>query len=376
MDELAQELVDHFIDCWNVADKDAMSSCGLVCKRWLPRSRYHLFSQVSLNAKNLDSFVDLVESSRLPVLSYIRHLILVFLGSPLDTTHLARLHPCQNLTSIKLFLPFQLIETSDALRWLSSEEDLRTHLRSWHDRSVCFSSLAFGTIRLLEMPFHTITDLISCVPGITTLKISGISISTGSLGTTNCAHPTRLDHLGLSLYRGGFPRVFSWLLSLPAIPILRSLTLHEMLGPDDQVDEDWTPITAYLQQVGDGLLSLQLAFLTTQGCLNFQRYMLPYTPNLRNLTLIVNLPSDVLDTILLLRTSHSWNSIFVHINPVAAGDELWSALDAALAEPHFRTLKRFSIDFFTWHLPQPDAPSIIPQPRLLMPLANARGILD
>ncbi|KAJ7474058.1 hypothetical protein FB451DRAFT_987964, partial [Mycena latifolia] len=76
MDDLAQELINQIIDCWEIADKDSMSSCGLVCKLWLPRSRYYLFSTVSVNGKNLHSFVDLVDSSASPILSFIRHLTL------------------------------------------------------------------------------------------------------------------------------------------------------------------------------------------------------------------------------------------------------------------------------------------------------------
>ncbi|KAJ7474059.1 hypothetical protein FB451DRAFT_1367080 [Mycena latifolia] len=352
MDELAQELVDHFIDCWNVVDKDAMSSCSLVCKHWVPRSRYHLFSDVSLNIDNLRSLVDLVEPSSLPILSYIRHL--VFRGIPLDTTHLARLHLCQNLTSIEIFIPSQLIKVGELLRWLGSEEALRAHLRSWHDQSVCFSSLRFNTLAFLQMPLHAISDIISCVPGIKTFGISGISVSTVSERTSNCANPSRLDDLRLFLRRGGTPKVFSWLLSLPEIPILKSLTL-QIGGFEDNFDEDWTFVTAYSQQVGDALQSLHIGFLNAEGCLNFQRCMLPYTPNLRNLTFYAHGPSYVIDIILLLRTSHSWGEIRVWMNPVAGDAELWSRLDTALAGPHFCTLKRFSIKFLS---KQPSAPRI------------------
>jgi hypothetical protein len=72
MDDLAQELIDQIIDCWNL-EKDAMGPCGLVGKIWLPRSRYHLFSRVSVNPRNLQSFVDVVESSSSPILTFIQH---------------------------------------------------------------------------------------------------------------------------------------------------------------------------------------------------------------------------------------------------------------------------------------------------------------
>ncbi|KAJ6531668.1 hypothetical protein DFH09DRAFT_811682, partial [Mycena vulgaris] len=47
---LPQELVNKVIDeVWHTGPDDgagAMKACGLVCKSWLHRSRFHLFSRV------------------------------------------------------------------------------------------------------------------------------------------------------------------------------------------------------------------------------------------------------------------------------------------------------------------------------------------
>ncbi|KAJ6563639.1 hypothetical protein DFH09DRAFT_884965, partial [Mycena vulgaris] len=71
-----QELIDHIIDHCYWTASGSLKSCGLVCKRWLGRSRYHLFSHVHLPNPQLQYFVDVVESSSesLPILSFIRKL--------------------------------------------------------------------------------------------------------------------------------------------------------------------------------------------------------------------------------------------------------------------------------------------------------------
>ncbi|KAJ7118036.1 hypothetical protein C8R43DRAFT_1153822, partial [Mycena crocata] len=74
MHAFAQELVDHVIDCCHSREPGLMKSCGLVSERWVFRSRYHLFSDVSLKPANLPSFVDLVEGPSLPLHCFIRRL--------------------------------------------------------------------------------------------------------------------------------------------------------------------------------------------------------------------------------------------------------------------------------------------------------------
>jgi len=73
MPDFAQELIDQVVDHWCLEDPKGMKPCGLVSKRWLPRSRYHLFSSVLLDAQNLHSFVALVDTSSLPILEFVRH---------------------------------------------------------------------------------------------------------------------------------------------------------------------------------------------------------------------------------------------------------------------------------------------------------------
>jgi hypothetical protein len=94
-----------------------------------------------------------------------------------------------------------------------------------------------------------------------------------------------------------------------------------------------------------------------------------YTPNLRHLTLSVDFLSDLLELLPLLPGSKYWESItFTYF----AGHVPWSALDAAMAEPRFRTLRRFAFD----HCVDGGRAPLSTETKALMPLALARGILE
>ncbi|KAF8205410.1 hypothetical protein K438DRAFT_1964474 [Mycena galopus ATCC 62051] len=131
MDNLCQELVDLIIDRVApelVEDSDddpytdwrdigyegtpgeefaPVATCGLVCKRWLPRTRFHLFSTTRLSngiesgTDNMDSFLDLVKASPGP-LSFMEFLDLDFWGGNYKDDGLRTLFNLTKLTSLRL----------------------------------------------------------------------------------------------------------------------------------------------------------------------------------------------------------------------------------------------------------------------------------
>ncbi|KAJ7621816.1 hypothetical protein B0H17DRAFT_1188385 [Mycena rosella] len=325
MNELAQELADQVID-W-VADEGLMHMriCSLVCKRWLHRTRCHLFSTVLLTTENLRAFIDLVESSSLPILSFIRHLKLQYNGSPLDNTLLARAHLCPNLTRIRILITGH----SDNARWLANQS-LHSHLRSWGDASGSLSHLELVLHRPKTISVGTLTEIVSCIPKMGTLAMKGIFLaeSMTSLSFTPCC----LEHLVLSS-PGGAHVHLSWLRAFPVTPILKSLEF----SPPRSNDDAWTPVGAYFQHAGKGLRSLKV------GLIYPQRTFLQYTPNLENLVFRVENPAELLEVLQSLHVSHAWIVIEVRVDGPPVGDDPipWNALDTLLAEPQFLTLKRF-----------------------------------
>ncbi|KAJ7474044.1 hypothetical protein FB451DRAFT_1247708 [Mycena latifolia] len=358
MGELAPELADHIIDCCDIENENAMKSCGLVGRKWLRRSRYHLFSQVSLNAKNLGSFVDLVESSSLPILSFIRHLELEYCGSPLETILLGRLHRCPSLTRIDI----RVVDASEAAVWLNSFSALHTHLQSWNDNSDSISHLDLRFGSFIELPLRTILNIVSCIPCIEQLGIYGPSRLSKYTDVLPSFAPSLLAHLDLhGLHQGG--QIFSWLLSLPILPTLKSLGFTGSVQSDDI-----NSIEAYLQRTGNEIETLDIEIRGKWAdAVFFQRRIFPYTTKLRNFVFTCPSPSALLHTLALLPASEYWNIIDVTVYDPEDGDLQWMSLDTALADPSFRTLRGFSL--------KSTRNMITPQTKVLMPLANARGIL-
>jgi hypothetical protein len=72
---VAPELIDVIIDMLH-ADRAALATCALVCKSWLPASRYHLFSKVTITRWNKLAIPELLSSSRCTITSAVEHLVL------------------------------------------------------------------------------------------------------------------------------------------------------------------------------------------------------------------------------------------------------------------------------------------------------------
>ncbi|KAJ7705415.1 hypothetical protein B0H17DRAFT_1037870 [Mycena rosella] len=76
---MPQEIVDIVIDCLVdsipaspfSSDTRTLATCALVCRSWVPRSRYHLFYHVTLD-KSVAAFGQLIRSDKCTFLPYVR----------------------------------------------------------------------------------------------------------------------------------------------------------------------------------------------------------------------------------------------------------------------------------------------------------------
>jgi hypothetical protein len=256
MRELAQELIDEIIDhCYGgPGGAAAVNTCGLVCKRWLPRSRSHLFSRVILDADNLPPFIDLVDSSSSPILSFIRHLTLRFVRKPLSDELLSRIHCCPNLTGVEAcIVELPPPRGEDGLPQFYRA--LLNHLPRWASNSPSLAHFDFKVAGgLLEhITFGKIIDIVACIPSMEYLGIHGglLYISPGSTPRDHSL-PSRWHTLDMNIRNVDV--FLSSLPSLPAIPALRSLTFGKSYSDNmDHVDE-------FLQRAGGELESLSLSF--------------------------------------------------------------------------------------------------------------------
>ncbi|KAJ7461311.1 hypothetical protein B0H11DRAFT_2056729 [Mycena galericulata] len=345
----------------------AVKICGLVCRQWLTRSRYHLFRRVTLTAKNLGPFVDLVDTSFLPILPLIRLLQLDYWGMRLDTAHLARLHCCPNLTHIRieiLHADRHLENPYPDASWLDSDEYLQTHLRSWSSNSAGLLRLSLNFHAYATLPIHTITHLLSCFPALESVDIHDVTTFVGGAGADLSSVPVNLAHLHIHalVYK---TLIFTWLLSLPTPPTLKSLRLT---GASLDANETQL-LEAYLRRAGQRIETLELLPLGGTASSILPK-VFPHLTSLRNLSTLCTGPSNILET---LSGLHALNLSALCIRiPYMRRDEdlLWPAVDAALAGLRFiDNLRSLSIRTNT-------RPHItLARTKELLPLADARGIL-
>jgi hypothetical protein len=73
LSKVPSEVFDTVIDFLH-SDIPALKTCTLVCKEWLPASRYHLFSTISVDQHHVQRFLDMLDSPLCVWRPYIRHL--------------------------------------------------------------------------------------------------------------------------------------------------------------------------------------------------------------------------------------------------------------------------------------------------------------
>ncbi|KAJ6605325.1 hypothetical protein DFH09DRAFT_1067601 [Mycena vulgaris] len=147
-----------------------------------------------------------------------------------------------------------------------------------------------------------------------------------------------------SIYSSGFLSFIRWLeVSHPVMPTLKSVALHA-------TDNLWKSgtIEYFLRRAGGELESLSL------WCPFEQAALVP----------------DIVSVLPLCK----WDTISIVLGIPEYRDSItWAVLDEALAHPRFHTLRRFRYSIKT----PTDVMSLIePETKLLLPLSNARGILE
>ena len=252
---LPAELTDRVIDHLH-SDKLALAKCSLVCKDWLPASRYHFFqiSDIRLTGDNIHSFAELLNS---PASTFFGHALCVILsGPPVDSNrylsasrifdtishHLFRLKiKSLALTSVvwnitgekqeELFKYFATISTLDLHSVLFSEPSLQPF--DYRPQFIQFISsfLSLERLYLCEIFFPTCD--VDPIPPFTLSPL--------------------LRFVDLTLYDMD-PPSFTWFLSAVHFPPLDSLTISNI------EHGDMSAIQAVLQSLGSSLHDLTLSF--------------------------------------------------------------------------------------------------------------------
>jgi hypothetical protein len=115
---IPQELSDMIIDFLH-NDVSALCSAGLVCKSWLPTSRFHLFSRIQLSSLNVPRLLELICAEGSIVPPYIVDLEIIVDESQIVEEMLLRLPLLSNLKTLFLSNIIMASLTPDAKKRLN-----------------------------------------------------------------------------------------------------------------------------------------------------------------------------------------------------------------------------------------------------------------
>ncbi|KAJ7927422.1 hypothetical protein B0H13DRAFT_1861417 [Mycena leptocephala] len=310
MQDFPQELIDQVLD--DAVTPDLVHSpvipgprdignLGLVCQKGLPRSRFHLFSQVTLREATVEPFFDLVRNSKFSLLSAIRTLELHFCQQRplLDEDQMDLLRQSFNLVCLHICIP-ELVEDMQFGGLQSQASILGNTIPT-----VPWLILGFRTL-----PNSVIVSVITCFPALQKLALTGDKISAEGISDAAIpALPPRIDTLKFHVPEmEAADHFFGYLLPLPVRPILRNIKFNA-----DPLRRGGT-LEEYFKRAGHEIIFLELegAWRWGEGsgwyriykeqpdvpCAEIVRSALEHTPNLQNLSIVGELPLlDILSAV-------------------------------------------------------------------------------
>ncbi|KAJ7020605.1 hypothetical protein C8F04DRAFT_290730 [Mycena alexandri] len=253
IDTLPLELVDLVIGRLNPnnrVERRAIGNCGLVCLDWCRFSRLHLFSQVTLSDSNIRAFLEVIQNSAYPILTFVYRPCLAFArpGASLDRL-IEKLGPLPGATVLWCLIHPELVffhHTAHLARICPELTHLTLANPDFSYRYEPFEPPPPYSVQY-PLPMHFALDALQCFPSLTCLAFE-LHHSRGVI----YRFPIQLNTLDLHLHRSSLEDFFKNLLSMDTIPVFSSLYL---LGISP------TPETftgKYLRYVGDRLRRLRL----------------------------------------------------------------------------------------------------------------------
>ncbi|KAJ7464522.1 hypothetical protein FB451DRAFT_1489972 [Mycena latifolia] len=351
---MAQDLPPELIDCVvrelkmpDPAEKRTVADCGLVCRTWLPSSRYHFFSEVYLNNDNSRSFLSAVETSCFDITSFIRFLDLAFRPDSEGE------------------LPAALREICPLLQVTTLRISMDPPLLAQHSFATSFPNIStlvlygYGT----QFPLNSVLDVIASFRTLKSFEARDIGLLRVSEDPLPSGYqfPPQCRALTLDFLADRTDSLFKDILSLHSIPIFSSLMVRDIHS---------TFFHQYISYVGH-----QLQYLRFNFGLQSNLTWLRSSTGLRRLDLgfgyYTNIPRQLLALLPCLNSSHldTINVVDNNVNDQTQTLQQlqWGLLDQALAEERFSRLRAFPIQTRSQELA-----TRLPK---LMPLSEAHGIL-
>ncbi|KAJ7023722.1 hypothetical protein C8F04DRAFT_1240050 [Mycena alexandri] len=349
MRDFPQELVDEVIDdVASFSQPRDLAAYGSVCSRWLPRSRLHLFSHLAMSNTAILRFMDLVDDSPVLILPLVPTGLIARLKDRLGPEELCLKLPAATSTQQTQFLL-----------------DLALQIPHFGGATVSRLELGLGS----DTPIHAIVAIISSLPLLTLLQLSGGGLrgyglvdSESTTRPLSKSFPTNVHTLDISLERGT-DLFFAWLISQPFPPVFTRLSLGGCSNGGSI-----EPIEAYFHHSGSHLESLSLSYrvdgaIPTQS---FEYRVLGLTPRLKTLSLTGQHPETVPTT---LRTPMSASLTRLTLGMRYSSPMDWPLIDALLATQHYAALEHVA---FTEGISKRN--TITPEIKALMPRGTARNL--
>ncbi|KAH7928610.1 hypothetical protein BV22DRAFT_193926 [Leucogyrophana mollusca] len=236
------EITDHIIDHLH-EDAEALGTCSLVCKSWLPASRYHLFSIISLHPWKKDSFLRLLDSTCSSFAPHVRHLYI------------------REGRGAYTWEKKWLNDALPRLSGLTHVESLEIEQVFWEFLSAAAKKSFFEGFRgikqlkLRQFEFRTGTDLVtflSAFPKLEALRLDNVKWERETMELAGLSVPTRLRVVGMNYCRKS--PVLDWLMSGDRIPRAQNIRLGMLTARDTPV------VSRYLRLLGNSVEELHLHF--------------------------------------------------------------------------------------------------------------------
>ncbi|KAJ7742857.1 hypothetical protein B0H16DRAFT_1728019 [Mycena metata] len=358
-DQLPGELIDRFFAEFPTdrAGKRAIGEFGLVCKQWLPPSRYRFFSDVDLDARSIKPFLDVVTQSPFPVPNFIRSLGLSSSGleQGLKIEDCLTLGPFVQVTTLRLTMTQDVLERNYALLGNT------------------FRGVTTLVFRNVPLPLDSILLVVSTFPALKSVVLDWVSLSYDhdTIPHSTYQFPPQWDSLTMDLNDRPEP-FFRGLLRLPQIPIFSSLSLRGVYPFEG------SHFARYLAHAGSALQYIRFeAEASGEFGERAGRYPvgLSASTGLRHLEMVFTDYSGIAETVHSALT-YLKSSSLVSVNVVDASGPIttprpvrqnWDKLDNILRERRFSTLQSFRVQTKTRELGMKISQR--------MPFAGARGIL-
>lgn len=212
--EIADQIIDYLYN-----DSITLKQCSLVCKGWIPSTRFHLFSSISIDPRQFNEGVEFSIIYGSTFIPYVRRL-------KIEDSILDKSADWYN-NNLPWFPTFPAVDqlVLDCLNWNNLTTDAKFFFLDLAPKLRSFEAIGVEFGRWEEAQ-----DLISAAPLLVRLSLKRILASSSTTGPVIYRdHPT-IPKLQLDLWGNCANHVCRWLLNSPCIVLdMHGVSIFHMM---------------------------------------------------------------------------------------------------------------------------------------------------